>query len=36
MAQIARLKSAKPVKKTKQPARKAKPEKPVVTTPENN
>jgi general secretion pathway protein A len=36
MAQIARLKSAKPVKKTKQRARKAKPRKPDVQTPEKD
>jgi general secretion pathway protein A len=36
MAQIARLKSAKPVKKTQQPARKAKPSIPDVKTPEND
>jgi len=36
MAQIARLKSAKPVKKTKQPARKAKPRNPDVKTPEKD
>jgi general secretion pathway protein A len=36
MAQIARLKSAKPVKKTKQRARKAKLRKPDVQTPEKD
>jgi general secretion pathway protein A len=36
MAQIARMKSSEPVKKTRRPTRKAKPKKPVVTTPENN
>jgi general secretion pathway protein A len=36
MAQIARLKSTKPVKKTKQRARKVKPRKPDVQTPEKD
>lgn len=36
MAQIARMKSSKPVKKTRRPARKAKAKKPIATTPENS
>ena len=36
MAQIARMKSSGPVKKTRRPVRKAKAKKPIATTPENS